>query len=149
MGQPDHLEVNRRPYLVAAVTGVCALSLASAAGQAKLSPSPFGVPYSDTETLHCWSGRSVLFFSANTQFVNLFYRGKVAQLVNIVTARDLRYSNVGLPSMGQFDRPVLGPGLEWRSTAKSGFMWKSSELYRVIQHPGGRRTLSLLERCRS
>ncbi|WP_424950919.1 hypothetical protein [Deinococcus sp.] len=138
--------MNSRPFLVAALAGICVLSPALAGGNGA-KRSPFGVPYSDTVTLHCRSGRSILFFYANTQFVQLFYRGRVVQLTGLATTRDIRYSNVGLPSMGQFDKPLSGPGLEWRSTVKSGFMWKRSELYRALQHPGGQRTLTLLERC--
>lgn len=129
------------------LSAVLLLSIAFAGGGQTLSP--LGVPYSDIHTLHCQSGRTVLFFSPNTQFVRLFYRGAARGLGALnPPATQGDYSDVGLSNMGQFDTPKLGPGLEWRSTARSGFMWDKAELYRVVQRPDGRRTLTLLERCR-
>ena len=134
------------PRLLFASAALLISSALAAGGQAL---SPLGVPYSDTHTLRCQSGRTVLFFSPNTQFVRLFYRGAARGLGALnLPATQGDYSDVGLRSMGQqFDTPKLGPGLEWRSTARSGFMWNKAELYRVVQHPDGRRTLTLLERC--
>ncbi|WP_407539877.1 hypothetical protein Q0M94_00295 [Deinococcus radiomollis] len=135
------------------ILGLAALLCSSALAGEGVSPaqalSTFRVPYSDTHALHCQSGRSVLYFATNTQFVRLFYLGKVSVLSALnPPAVQNDYSDVGLSGMGQFDTPKLGPGLEWRSTVTSGSMWKRSGLYRVVQHPDGKRTLTLLERCR-
>lgn len=125
---------------------VMLLTTALAGGGQTLSP--FGVPYSDTHTLRCQSGRSVLYFAQNTQFVRLFYLGKVSVLAALnLPAIENDYSDVGLPGMGEFDTPKLGPGLEWRSVVRNGYSWQRSELYRVVHRPDGRRTLTLLERC--
>ncbi|MBB5295215.1 hypothetical protein E5F05_12135 [Deinococcus metallilatus] len=127
---------------------LAALLPASALADGGPRLSPLGVPYSDTVTLHCQSGRSILFFSPNTQSVRLLYRGKVSGWLGYLSfTSGIRYSNVGLPGMGEFDTPRLGEGLEWRSLAKSGFSWSKSELYRVTQHANGQRDLNLLERC--
>lgn len=146
----DHEEVNRLNNLsrLAAVLVVLFTRSHSFAGGGQPRLSPFGVPYSDTVTLHCQSGRNILFFSGNTQAVNLFYEGKVSRLADLPYNRDIRYSTVGLKGMGDFEHDQLGPGLEWRSTVKSGSMWEQSALYRVVQHRGGKRTLTLLERCK-
>ncbi|GAA5512064.1 hypothetical protein Dcar01_00778 [Deinococcus carri] len=111
--------------------------------------SPLGVPYSDTVTLHCRSGRSVLFFAPNTQSVRLMYRGKVSGWMGYLSlpATSGRYSNVGLLGMGEFATPRLGAGLEWRDLPPTGAALHQGELYRVTQHPNGQRIYTLLERC--